>query len=469
VAERRIKCALLTVPASLYDAELTLACPGLEFVALTPSAVGLPKPETNGEGRRVLDPLGNFNPFALPEDDSADVVLIESHWFRLAAERHPERIDEVMRNLERRADLLIGLDADQFALGFPPSALERLAVVIEFDGLYRDRDLYNYFVGCRYPGANWTEKLRPRPSRYRASELDKLRLSVPCFMRELPAVRRAARARLGGAAVANGKSMSRLERIGRDLGEALLVRAFSVESGRGRPLEVHCLVGPTHPQRIEAIRLLEGFSGKRGILVYGVEDEPEAAPQATGTPGAEDDDSLPSEDDDTPRYYREWIEASSPPLAAAKLKQWRAFLASAKPFARKPVSRQRYLLELRLHQVAVAPTGYGELTYRHGEALMTGAALVCQDLGHVETMFPFRDRENVAFCRPDLSDLRSAVEELLRDGDLRRRIARDGRRSYTAWAARWREDLYLGIEAHIREALGSRPGRGETAVAGAAP
>jgi hypothetical protein len=84
-------------------------------------------------------------------------------------------------------------------------------------------------------------------------------------------------------------------------------------------------------------------------------------------------------------------------------------------------------------------------------------------------MFPFRDRENVAFCRPDLSDLRSAVEELLRDGDLRRRIARDGRRSYTAWAARWREDLYLGIEAHIREALGSRPGRGETAVAGAAP
>jgi hypothetical protein len=92
------------------------------------------------------------NPFALPEDDAAGVVLIESHWYRLAAARHPERIGEAMRNLERRATLLVGLDADQFALGFPPSALERLGVVIEFDGAYRDRDLYNYFVGCRYRG-----------------------------------------------------------------------------------------------------------------------------------------------------------------------------------------------------------------------------------------------------------------------------------------------------------------------------
>jgi hypothetical protein len=41
---------------------------------------------------------------------------------------------------------------------------------------------------------------------------------------------------------------------------------------------------------------------------------------------------------------------------------------------------------------------------------MTGAALVCQDLGHVEMLFPFGDRENVACCRPDLSDLRSTVE-----------------------------------------------------------
>jgi Glycosyl transferases group 1 len=245
--------------------------------------------------------------------------------------------------------------------------------------------------------------------------------------------------------------MSRTQRIGRDLGEALLVRAFGLAGCRGRPLEVNCLVAPTHPQRIDAVRPLEGFSGRRGILVHGVEREPEAAAVETETGGGQDD-----EDDDGPHYYMEWIEAWSPRLTSAKLKDWRALLASAKPFAREPVSRLRYLLELRLHQAAVAPTGYGELTYRHGEALMTGAALVWQDLSHVEMMFTFADRENVVFCRPDLSDLRSTVEELLRDDDLRRRIVRDGGRSYAAWAARWREHLYNGIKRHVREVLSSR-------------
>jgi Glycosyl transferases group 1 len=432
-----------------------LACSGLDLVALTPSAVGLtdrrPAAATEPGG---FDLLEKVNPFSLKEDDRADVVLIESHWYRLAAARHPERIGEAMRNLERRADVLVGLDADQFALGFPPSALERLALVVKFDGVYRDRDLYNYFVGCRYPGANWTEKLRPRPCRYAAGELAKLRLSVPCFMRDLPVIRRAARARLSRAAGPGRPSMSKTKRVGRDLGEAWLFRAFGLAGSRGRPLEVNCLVGPTHLQRIEAIGVLEGFTGMQGIFIAGVEREPAATPEATRTAGTENHDAAAG-DDDSPEYYMEWIEASSPHLLATKRKQWQALLTSAKPFARPPVGRLRYLLELRLHQVAVAPTGHGELTYRHGEALMTGTALVCQDLSHVEMMFPFADRENVAFCRPDLSDLRSTVVELLRDDDLRRRIARTGRRSYTAWARRWREQLYDGLERHVREALGS--------------
>jgi hypothetical protein len=105
------------------------------------------------------------------------------------------------------------------------------------------------------------------------------------------------------------------------------------------------------------------------------------------------------------------------------------------------------------HRVVVAPTGYGELGQRHGWALRTGSALVCQDLGHVEMMFPFRDRENVAFCRPDLADLREVVQELLRDEGLRRRIAVEGRRSFAAWASQWRSHLEAGIAAPIRESL----------------
>jgi hypothetical protein len=482
VSGRKIKCALLMARSSVYDAELTVACPGLDVVALNPSAIGLREPEP-ADGRRhgTVNLLRDLNRFALPEDESADVVLIESHWYRLMAERHPGQIADVMRNLERRADLLVGLDADSFALGFPPSALERLAIVLKFDGVYRDRDLYNYFVGSRYPGADWTEKLRPRPSRYRASDLDKLRLSVPCFMRQFPAVRGAARARRSRAAKSNRKRMSRVGRIGRDLGEAVLVHAFGLPAGRARPLQVHCVVGPTHPQRIEAVRALEGFSGRRGILTYESQTEAEATPNP-GTGGFEDDffymAPWPA------RSVKEWIDASTTILASAKrpgpeqsvlldelrelllqgaeqVKEWRTSVTDGKPYAREPTRRLRYLRELRLHQVAVAPVGHGELTYRHGEALMTGAALVCQDLSHVEMMFPFRHQENVIFCRPDLSDLRSTVEGLLRDEDLWRRVGREGRRSYMAWARRWRQHLYDGIEGHIRTVFGA-PGRGAT-------
>ena len=84
--------------------------------------------------------------------------------------------------------------------------------------------------------------------------------------------------------------------------------------------------------------------------------------------------------------------------------------------------------------------------------------MVCQDLSHVETMFPFRDGENVVFCRHDLADLRPVVEQLLTDEGARQRIASEGRRSFNALGARWRAHLDAGVTAHVREALALRSG-----------
>ena len=127
--------------------------------------------------------------------------------------------------------------------------------------------------------------------------------------------------------------------------------------------------------------------------------------------------------------------------------------AAASPYRHAQVGRNGYLFDLVRHRIVVAPTGYGEVGNRHANAWRAGAALVCQDLSHVEMMFPVHDRGNAAFCRPDLSDLRSTVEDLMADEPERVRIAREGRRSFAAWAARWRDQLNAGIEAHIRGAL----------------
>jgi hypothetical protein len=364
------------------------------------------------------------NPFGLPEVDRADVVLVTSSWHGWLTSHHPERADEVLGALERRADVIVGLDGNRVVLDFPPSALERFVTVIKPAGIYRDRDLYNYVVAPEYPGGNWTEKLRPRRPRYRDADLDKLRLSLPYFFATVPAIRRRSRAVKTVEESTTRRGTTRAKRLGRDLGEALLLRAIGVGGGHGRPLEVHCLTSLTHVQRIEALRLLEGFSGTRGI----VSTRPDA--KISGT-----------------RFGF----SSLPPEVRDELD------ASARPFSRERVGRLRFTLGLRRHRVGVSPVGQGEFSNRHGEVLSSGAALVCQDLSHLEVMFPFKDRVNVAFCRHDLSDLRSTVEELLRDEGLRKRIGRAGRSSFMTWAAEWRAHLYNGIEAHIREALGLKP------------
>jgi hypothetical protein len=419
MSERRLKCALLT-HYQYWPAEVLLACPGIELVALNRSVIGLPDDE---------------NPFGLPEDDRADVALVTAWWYRWLFGLHPDRADRVMREVERRTNVLVGLDGpDQFALTFPPSALKRFEVVLKFQGIYRDRDLYNYVVGPQFAGANWTEKLRPRRSRYDSADLEKLRLSVPSFMTEFPAIRRVTRARETGAMGMAGRRMSRSERLARDLGEGLLAPTMGVASGRLRTLDVHCLTGLSHVQRIEAMELLEGFSGTRGIA-----PTQGAAPALiSGT---------------------EYGGGALPSDVARELAD------SARPFWRAQVGRFRFLFDLRRHRVVFAPTGYGELGNRHGLALLSGAALVCQDLSHVEMMLPLTHRENVAFCRPDLSDLRATIDALLSDDDLRMRIAQAGRRSYMAWARSWRRYLHEGIEVHVRDAV--QAGRPPVAAVGA--
>ncbi len=399
----RISCALLAWHRFEWLCEACLHTPGLEVAALDSQLLGLP---------------GTHNPFGLPTVERAEVVLISAAWFQWLAVSHPERVPETFARLEGCAEVLVGVEShDELQLNMPPQAIERMACVLKGGGLYRDRELYNYAVGPRFPGGIWSERRRPRGVIYTSADLEKLRLSIPCFLWVAPGARRRLRAAR--------EDLPASRRIVRDAGERLLTPALALTAHRrARSRDVHCVGRLTHIQRLEALRLLDGLSGSHAIT--------EVPEHVSGRPAAE------------PFWHGE-------PLAQSErlcLQQ------AAGPFMRPPVGRLAFQLELRRHRVVFAPTGHGELTYRHMEALAAGAALVCQDLSHAETMFPFEERRNVLFCRPDLSDLRSLVEEALRDEGLRRRVSGEGRRTYVDWAGRWREHLVRGIEAPIHEALG---------------
>jgi hypothetical protein len=410
VPDGRLKCALLT-RFPYWPGEALLACDGLEIVAFPAQAIGSPEDE---------------NPFRLPEDDRADVALIGAWWWHWLEGNFPDRAAQVMREVERRADVLVGIDGpDRFSLTFTPAAMKRFDVVIKVQGLYRDRDLYNYVVGPDYDGGSWTEKRRPRPERYDSSDLEKLRLSVPSFVTEFPAARRRSRVRESTSAGMSARRMRVPERLARDLFEEAFARALGIAPSHGRTRDVHCLTGLSHVQRIEAMRQLEGLSGTLGIAPT----QGEVPRIISGT---------------------EYGGRTLPEDLA------RALVDQARPYWRAPVGRLGFLADMRRHKVAVAPTGYGEIGNRHGMALLTGTALVCQDLSHVEMMLPLAHMQNVAFCRPDLSDLRATVDRLLADDALRARIGRAGRAGYMAWASDWRRLLSDGLESHIREAARRR-------------
>ena len=379
---------------------LLMMCPNLRFVTLSASAIGI---------------RDSPNPFALPESDHADVVLLTAYWYEWLTQHHPDRVDTVMRGLDSRTDTIVGVDgADHFALSLPPSVIERTALVLKFQGLFKDRELYNYNVGPWYPGAVWGQKSRPKQVHYGARHLEKLRLSVPCVMLDLPAARRHMRAFERGATRVGRRELAAPERMVRDAAEAFLPYVTRLASLQHRKLDVHGVMTLTHVQRLEVMRLLEGFSGHRGI-------------------------------DATPRS----IAGLYGPGVGIPDDVYADIVAQAARYLRPRLGRVAYLHDLCRHKIGVAPTGYGELTYRHGETLLAGAVLVCQDLSHVDMMFPLQDGANCLFCRHDLSDLREKVTELLALDSFRVTVAREGRRSFLRWAAQWRDHLRTGIEAHI--------------------
>jgi hypothetical protein len=382
--EPAIRCALISTHLD-WISPCALACPNIDFTTLD---LGLP------------------NPFGLPVESDADIVLLEKCAYEWLVRR--ERVEAVLIALERWPLALLD-GGDGLELSFPPQIVERAAVVIKGQGVFRDRDLYNYRVGPMYPDAVWSKKLRPRAERYRSDDLEKLRLSVPCFAVDLPAVRRELRARSAGMR----RTMPGLERIARNIADQALYRMLATTRRRSR--DVHAAFGLTHAQRLDVVRALDSLSGTRGItttheIVFGTEHG--------GT---------------LPHEVR------------------RALTTAAKPYLLPRVGRLRYLRDLSRHRIIVAPAGYGEVTFRHGEAWRVGAALVCQDLSHVELLLTVRDHENAIFCRPDFSDIRTVVTALLADEDERERVAGEGLRRYVAWSADWQQLLRVAFETPLRE------------------
>jgi hypothetical protein len=102
----------------------------------------------------------------------------------------------------------------------------------------------------------------------------------------------------------------------------------------------------------------------------------------------------------------------------------------------KPLDRIRYWASMADCKAVVSITGHGEICFRMAEAWANRRILVCQDLSHVRTMFPFEHKRNVIYCRPDLSDLVDVLDDIECNVANYIDVAEQGYRDWADWSSR---------------------------------
>jgi Glycosyl transferases group 1 len=97
-------------------------------------------------------------------------------------------------------------------------------------------------------------------------------------------------------------------------------------------------------------------------------------------------------------------------------------------FSATQMGKRIFAAPARRSRVIPALSGIRELGYRHYQVFEWAKPLICEDLEHVETIFPFRHGHNVLYVQDRPEDLGDVVRQLLQNDALRREIAENGAR-----------------------------------------
>lgn len=371
---------LLTTPGS-YAIDCLAAFSKIRLTSVDLSGLGLPQYHC---------------PYDLPAVKSGDRVIVVSGWLHRLRQRGIDVAGRVLAPLRDRFGTIIGFDqADPFQLDFPNEVLDLMDVVLKVNGTYHDASLYNYVIGAPTPDGRWTERVELRETSYSAVNLEKLRLSIPCFLAVSPKMRGLTR-RFYVKSFAVNTLRSAADR---------LLNSVSKPMAANRPKRtVHFFASLSHVQRLAAAQLLRASSlpWKGGIT---------AVPEfVTGLKGMGMTRLTPGE--------REEL--------AAKLR--------SQGLMTRPTNRLSYQLSMSDCKAVLSITGYGELCFRMAEAWANRRVLVCQDISHVRTLFPFEGGKNVVYCRPDLSNLVDILEDIECNFHRYIDIAEQGHRDWIRWS-----------------------------------
>jgi hypothetical protein len=348
-------------------------------------------------------------PYRLPFIDGGETLIVVSSWLKRLREQGLNTVEQVLIPLKKRFDRIIGLDhADPFLLDFDEPTLQQFDAVIKVHGLFRDPDLYNYVVGAVTPDGKWTEK-EQQLTHFRSPEsLQKLNLGIPCFLSLAPLVRQHTRPFY---------TRSRWRQVAYGIGDRVQNLFARPASLRSKPrLTTHFYASLTHGQRATAARALAQSSLP---WTGGITNVP---PFVQGLAGI----GITELSNPERERLREQFQKDG--ILAPKL------------------NRLQYQISLLDAKAVLSITGFGELCFRQAEAWANGRILVCQDLSHVNTLYPLQPGRNVVYCRPDLSNLVEVLEDIECNYHQYRSIAEQGFEDWLIWSSQALEVLTQGFQ-----------------------
>jgi hypothetical protein len=365
------------------------------------------------------------NVYKLPiAQDPLDFIFIDSSFYNLICSYSSVRIEKLYDDLRRttRHKLLVGVEGkDWFHLAQHPNAYRQFDIILKNGGIFKDLDMYNYENGACSENRNWLDTSTRRKETFDVETLARLRLSYSCMIAIDRRVRRAAR-----------KILPHVSRTRAIFGYLLDLFSDVEDYFYLKVLDkqpryfLFCYCGLTHAQRIELLELLKElkYDGFQKILPLNEEC-------LWGTAHGRN------------------------PLTEGEINKINERCARLGIMGKK-LHRLRYKRMLRDHRVALAPVGYGEITFRHAEALSARRVLVCQDLSHVHMMFPFKDLSNVVYCKSDFSDLGTKLEWVRNHPRESDEIAEQGYRDWVSWSSSIESVLEKGVVEHIERATCSQ-------------
>lgn len=317
----------------------------------------------------------NYNPYQLTLTKTADAAIITSNFDELLFKKHGEEFAINFYNELKAIYPIIGFDTfDTFDLGFTNSSVNVFDIIIKTQGIYNDFNKYKesnkYFSEQTYKN---------------------LRLSFPCFVCIHPTIRNRVR---------KAKQMSFSLR-------------FSLQILDNISLWVSKLI-----PSLKSVFFIGGLTHiNRGKIIASTNFPYDSEVSISFIPnelGFDDKQNILSTD--------------------SKIQHLISILRNKGVLINsKRINRFYFLLKLQFHKIIWAPRGYGEITFRHGEAISNKRLLLCEDLSNVKMYFDFKHLENVVFYPEKSIDLSSQINDIIKEKSLLQSISSKG---YQLWESK---------------------------------